>query len=270
MHIYWSVYLFGLSNLFYLNECLMYNIKVNHSMLQEIEIKDHKSSIELTCNTDSDKNITWFRSVYGSDIDNHWRIESLGIERYKIVGNNTLIIEKPSRKIDEADFVCIIGFDIGTFRIRGIPEIRPLKPINYTSDVNSFKVSERDNVSIICEVPLGHNFKDDEVMFKWYKQLDDGSEKMIDEKSLTSERTHDGKTYGEAKFYLTRSFLHLSDIRHTDRALYICEAINGKLKARRTIRLRVGNYMATIYPFLGICGEILIMYIISLVNSRKL
>lgn len=252
------------------NRCLMIIVNVDRSILEEIELTPYISKIELTCNTSTDRYVDWRRSTYGSDIDHHWRIESLGIERYKIVDNNTLIIEKPSRATDEADFVCIVGSNIGTFRIRGRPEIRSLKPIDYVSDVNSFKAFEKENVSMMCEVPLGRSFKDDEVVFKWYKQSDgDEVVTMIDHRRLTFERTYDGPTYGEAKFYLARSFLHLEDIEHADRALYICEAINGKFKANRTIRLRVGNHLAMIYPFLGICGEILIMYIINLVNSRE-
>ena len=132
-------------------------------------------------------------------------------------------------------------------------------------DVNSFIVHEEDNLQLICEVPLGHNFKDDAVIFRWFRRFDNGSETMINDFNITLESAHDGPTYGQATFHLKRSYLHLPSVEYSDRALHICEASNGPFKANKTVRLRVKWHLEALYPLLGICGEVFVLCVINLI-----
>lgn len=115
---------------------------------------------------------------------------------------------------------------------------------------------------------MQESFKHDQITFTWRREFESGQIETLEDGSnhtISYDEEHDT----QYNVHIKKSFLRLDNLKYRDRAVYICEAANGQIKASITVRVRVKDKLAALYPFLGIVAEVTVLCIIIFIYERK-
>jgi len=145
----------------------------------------------------------------------------------------------------------------------GSPFISRLgKPADETAHRDSLAVMEEEKVTLLCE---GYYFGEKEPTFSWSITSEEGVVSNQTDRWVISKVVADGNKY--------TSTLKLEDeagVQMDDRAVYSCNITSlADGVAEKKILLRVKGKFAALWPFLGICAEVVILCLGIFIYERR-
>ncbi|XP_067131206.1 neuroplastin-like isoform X1 [Centruroides vittatus] len=159
--------------------------------------------------------------------------------------NNSLVIYNTTIK-DAGQYTCAIdGFTNFTIDVYVKTQMVPFE--------RSMNLVQGDTLTLHCQT-IGAPLP----ILTWYKD-----EKLIDETEERIEFKIDDTQVPNAK-------LIIKNVDYVDRAKYTCFAENGVGEvSNSTILVRVKDKLAALWPFLGICCEIFLLFIIIFIYEKR-
>jgi len=147
----------------------------------------------------------------------------------------------------------------------GAPFIARLgKPSDENKLRPSLAVMEEEKVKLRCEA---YYFGADNVDIDWAMTDEETGASL----NLTNkwEITPDPEKEGDYKYISTMTLTGEDGVQMSDRANYTCTVSVGKETAMRGILLRVKGKFAALWPFLGICAEVIILCVGIFIYERR-
>jgi len=127
----------------------------------------------------------------------------------------------------------------------------------------SLAVMEEEKVKLRCEA---YYFGTETPEFKWDVKAEETEEPL----NLTSKWEKSPDKEGDYKYISTLVLADEAGVQISDRANYTCTvSVSGEAPAVRGILLRVKGKFAALWPFLGICAEVIILCVGIFIYERR-
>lgn len=207
----------------------------------EISFKFNQPELTLKCSL-TDEEVKWYKN--GTEITEAARSE---VKLSHVNGTHELKITKP-KLTDIGSYTCEgKGRSSANFRVSMEPVVVELP--------TSFNVAEGEKFRLPCTV-YGYPTP----VIEWKRETESSWESVIPDGHFSLEDNKEGVSNGT---------LVIKDVKMEDRSNYGCFATNDLGSHNRTTLVRVIDKYAALWPFIGICVEVVVLCIVIFFCEKR-